>query len=149
MSGAVPARTPMGTGWTGSIMSSGGRCLAGPGTILPEEDRSFLMIFADSSAVLDEWTENLSPSGGRLFIRTGVFTFRTVELGYGDESRRVWEDGHHLIYYNGGQERVAELLSGYAGEPIAQGRWQDSPEAVSEIAAAARMLSGPGRISAI
>ena len=106
---------------------------------LPEEDRSFLMIFADSPAVLDEWTENLSPSGGRLFVRTGVFTFRTIELGY-DESRRVWEDGHHLIYYNGGQERVAELLSGYAGEPVAHGRWQDSPEMVSKIAAAARML---------
>ena len=38
----------------------------------------------------------LSPSGGRLFVRTGVFTFRTIELGY-DESRRVWADGNNRL----------------------------------------------------
>ena len=114
--------------------------LSGPAwDSLPESARSFLVISMRGSSAAREAAENLSPSGGKLAVRTGGLAFRTVDIGP-DANRLVWQEDLQFIYYTGGDPQVEELLTGFAGPPVADGRASDPPAFFWTLATVFRMF---------
>ena len=107
----------------------------------PEEERSFLVLYAANWEKAEELASNLSPSGARLIVRTGAASGRIVELEP-DENRKVWRNGGLLLYYTGENEKVIQLLKGYAGEPVADGRETDPADAGLTLEDRGRLLAG-------
>ena len=107
----------------------------------PEAERSFLVLYAANWEKAEELASNLSPSGARLIVRTGAASGRIVELEP-DENRKVWRNGGLLLYYTGENEKVIQLLEGYAGEPVADGRETDPADAGLTLEDRGRLLAG-------
>lgn len=107
----------------------------------PEAERSFLVLYAANWEKAGELASNLSPSGARLIVRTGAASGRIVELEP-DENRKVWRNGGLLLYYTGENEKVIQLLEGYAGEPVADGRETDPADAGLTLEDRGRLLAG-------
>ena len=101
---------------------------------MPEETRSFLVLYADGTAGAWEFADYLSPSGARLLYRVRPVSLHVARLEP-DENRRVWRENRLFLYYTGGNGAVEALLDGFAGEPVADGRESDPPvlwQAVSQ-----------------
>lgn len=107
----------------------------------PETERSFLVLYAANWEKAEELASNLSPSGARLIVRTGAANGRIVELEP-DENRKVWRNGGLLLYYTGENEKVIQLLEGYAGEPVADGRETDPADTGLTLEDRGRLLAG-------
>ena len=107
----------------------------------PEAERSFLVLYAANWEKAEELASNLSPSGARLIVRTGAASGRIVELEP-DENRKVWRNGGLLLYYTGENEKVIQLLEGYAGEPVADGRETDPADTGLTLEDRGRLLAG-------
>ncbi len=107
----------------------------------PEAERSFLVLYAANWEKAEELASNLSPSGARLIVRTGAANGRIVELEP-DENRKVWRNGGLLLYYTGENEKVIQLLEGYAGEPVADGRETDPADTGLTLEDRGRLLAG-------
>lgn len=107
----------------------------------PEAERSFLVLYAANWEKAEELASNLSPSGARLIVRTGAANGRIVELEP-DENRKVWRNGGLLLYYTGENEKVIQLLEGYAGEPVADGRETDLADTGLTLEDRGRLLAG-------
>ena len=107
----------------------------------PEAERSFLVLYAANWEKSEELASNLSPSGARLIVRTGAASGRIVELEP-DENRKVWRNGGLLLYYTGENEKVIQLLEGYAGEPVADGRETDPADTGLTLEDRGRLLAG-------
>ena len=107
----------------------------------PEAERSFLVLYAANWEKAEELASNLSPSGARLIARTGAASGRIVELEP-DENRKVWRNGGLLLYYTGENEKVIQLLEGYAGEPVADGRETDPADTGLTLEDRGRLLAG-------
>ena len=59
-----------------------------------------------------------------------------------DENRKVWRNGGLLLYYTGENEKVIQLLEGYAGEPVADGRETDPADTGLTLEDRGRLLAG-------
>lgn len=83
--------------------------LSDPFAALPEEERSFTVIYFQQSDALFNVTARISPSGRYFIAHTGPFSVETADLG-ADGDRRVWERSNHLLYYTGGNPDVEAAL---------------------------------------
>src|SRR5699024_10624436 len=88
---------------------------------MPEETRSFLVLYADGTDGAWEFADYLSPSGARLLYRVRPVSLHVARLEP-DENRRVWRENRLFLYYTGGNGAVEAMLDGFAVEPVAGGR---------------------------
>ena len=94
---------------------------------LSETERQIVVLDSGNSRNAREFMAGLSPSGQKLAVRTGVLTFRTVDIGP-DENRRVWRRGGEIWIYTGGNAVIEDLIESFVGEPGADGRETDPPQ---------------------
>lgn len=106
---------------------------------LPVEERQFTVEYWIDYGDAQINGFSLSPSGARFTLRTGLFSWETVQLP-ADENRFVWKDSarigssssvvwfeSYLLYYDGGNEQIENLLQDVLGDPIADGQKTDPP----------------------
>lgn len=106
---------------------------------IPAEERQFTLLHGIDYNDTQIDGVSLSPSGARLTLRTGPFSWETVQVP-ADQNRVVWQQeamiGYsspwawfesYFCYYDGGQEEIENLLRGIFGTPIAYGQKTDPP----------------------